>query len=173
MRVLANRERLHAVIAVCGGEGRILYRQDGATLYVTGPTRFDTDELRKRLDVENVDTTGYDNWLNNIQENASYRFTVTCAPVKTVQGRKVPLHDRQERQAWLARVLEEHGARLRYADISNPDRTVFTRSKQTVTFVGFTVQGILQVTNPSRFRDLLTNGMGKGRAYGYGMLTIG
>lgn len=33
-------------------------------------------------------------------------------------------------------------------------------------------EGRLRVTDPSRFRDVLTNGLGKGKAYGCGLLTL-
>ncbi|MBT1161718.1 type I-E CRISPR-associated protein Cas6/Cse3/CasE [Bifidobacterium sp. SO1] len=172
MRVLANRERLHAVMAACGGDGRILYRQEGATLYATGPGRFDLDGIRERLDVEQAETTGYDRFLDSIRSGMSLRFKVVCAPVKTVDGRKIPLHDRGERRAWLERTLQRHGADLRMADIGSPERIAFTRKGGTVVLTGITMQGILHVDDADGVRRMLTEGIGTGRAYGMGMITV-
>ena len=41
-----------------------------------------------------------------------------------------------------------------------------------MTLLAVTYEGILQVTDPEQFRALLCQGMGRGKAYGLGLMTI-
>ena len=41
-----------------------------------------------------------------------------------------------------------------------------------VSLLAVTYEGVLQVTDPEAFRNLLCQGMGRGKAYGLGLLTV-
>ena len=41
-----------------------------------------------------------------------------------------------------------------------------------VTLLAVTYEGVLQVTDPEQFRALLCQGMGRGKAYGLGLMTV-
>ena len=41
-----------------------------------------------------------------------------------------------------------------------------------MTLLAVTYEGVLQVTDPEAFRNLLCQGMGRGKAYGLGLLTV-
>ena len=44
--------------------------------------------------------------------------------------------------------------------------------KRPVTLLAVTYEGILQVTDPEAFREMLCQGIGRGKAYGLGLMTI-
>ena len=41
-----------------------------------------------------------------------------------------------------------------------------------VTLLAVTYEGVLEVTDPQAFCQMLTNGLGRGKAYGLGLMTI-
>ena len=41
-----------------------------------------------------------------------------------------------------------------------------------VTLLAVTYEGVLQVTDAERFRAMLCQGMGRGKAYGLGLMTV-
>ena len=72
---------------------------------------------------------------------------------------------------------EKHGFSLNEDEFQVvQDRSYFFRKsyepKHRVSLLSVTFEGILQVTDPGRFRTLLTEGIGRGKAYGLGMMTI-
>jgi CRISPR system Cascade subunit CasE len=44
--------------------------------------------------------------------------------------------------------------------------------KKPVTLLAVTYEGILKVTDAEKFRQTLTDGIGRGKAFGMGMLTV-
>jgi CRISPR system Cascade subunit CasE len=44
--------------------------------------------------------------------------------------------------------------------------------RKPVSILAVTYEGILKVTDAERFRGALTNGLGRGKAFGMGMLTV-
>ena len=46
------------------------------------------------------------------------------------------------------------------------------RGTRPVSLLAVTYEGVLQVTDPEAFRNLLCQGMGRGKAYGLGLLTV-
>ena len=41
-----------------------------------------------------------------------------------------------------------------------------------MTLLTVTYEGVLEVTDAAAFREALTNGIGRGKAYGMGMMTV-
>ena len=46
------------------------------------------------------------------------------------------------------------------------------RGTRPVTLLAVTYEGVLQVTDAERFRAMLCQGMGRGKAYGLGLMTV-
>ena len=80
-------------------------------------------------------------------------------------------------QQWLLQRAEKHGFAL------TPDSFTVTASRwlrfakggdrrHPVTLLSVTYEGVLQVTDPQVFSQLLTQGIGRGKAYGLGLMTV-
>ena len=101
--------------------------------------------------------------------------------------RRVELRTDEEKIGWLKRKGDELGFRLtniKIAPIPNvasveegklhgrkPDKKIPDK-KHRLTFGSVVFEGVLQVTDAKRFREALQKGIGSGKAYGFGLLSI-
>lgn len=94
-------------------------------------------------------------WLLDRQERAGFRILE-----RTEQEPRLPREDNYE-------VMVHSRRRMAF---SKMDRA--TGEKHPVTLVAATFDGRLEVTDPDTLRHTLTAGLGKGKAYGCGLLTL-
>jgi CRISPR system Cascade subunit CasE len=105
-------------------------------------------------------------------------------------GRRVELRDEAEQLAWLQRKAEAGGFRLlsvrgrpdvpalQASTVSKivgtrPDpASSSTRAAARLTFGSVIFDGLLVVTDSPRFQEALARGIGPGKAYGFGLLSI-
>lgn len=89
-------------------------------------------------------------------------------------GRRVPLTGLDAQVGWLARKAEKHGFELLQATIAATGAAELMRSHSTGrTFQGVLFEGRLVVRDPERFREALARGIGPGKAFGMGLLSVG
>jgi len=101
-------------------------------------------------------------------------------------GKRVALLREEEQIAWLAHKGEQHGFRLLSTSV-NPDVPAVQAAKQAdehgwrkatqtqtmhLTFGAVLFTGYLKVTDADRFRTALEHGIGSGKAFGFGLLSI-
>lgn len=124
----------------------------------------------------------YDVLLDRIEKGQQWRFRLTANPTKAS-----PLKDNEKRgkcyahitpeaqKQWLLRKAEHCGFSLQENDfvITESKRRVFYKQNLIkITVCSATFEGILKVTDAETFRSTLTNGIGREKAYGMGMLTV-
>jgi CRISPR system Cascade subunit CasE len=129
------------------------------------------------------ETKEYEKLLERIKDGTVWHFRLTANPTKCCRNAKgergtVQAHTTQFYQKkWLL----ERGEKCGFY-IKEDDFTVMkscwqrfykgTERKKPVTLLTVTYEGILTVTDAERFRRTLTDGMGRGKAFGMGMLTV-
>jgi CRISPR system Cascade subunit CasE len=97
--------------------------------------------------------------------------------------RRVELRTDEEKIGWLRRKGESAGFRLANVQIKTDVANVasITQSKiksyrkggePPLTFGSVVFEGILQVIDAEKFKEALTSGIGSGKAYGFGLLSI-
>lgn len=103
-------------------------------------------------------------------------------------GQRVELRGEDNQIAWLHRKADQHGFRLLRVRV-NPDvadvrvapegkvlgwREVRdeTNSKRRLTFGAAQFEGLLEITDLEKFKQTLADGIGSGKAYGFGLLSI-
>lgn len=129
-------------------------------------------------------TKSYDALLEQIQAGSAWQFRLTANPTKSVKSPKtgkrgtVCAHITSEYQLkWLLDRCEAHGFSV------DLDEVIVTQSqwqrfykgeqrKKTVSLLSVTFEGILTVTDEVRFRQTLVEGIGRGKAFGLGLLTV-
>ncbi|HEX6291262.1 MAG TPA: type I-E CRISPR-associated protein Cas6/Cse3/CasE [Herpetosiphonaceae bacterium] len=102
------------------------------------------------------------------------------------RGKRVELRREADQLTWIGRKAEQGGFRLLsiatrpdLADvrISPQAKVVGARSKDPIrkpmTFGAVLFEGLLQVQDRDRFRQTLIAGIGSGKAYGFGLMSIG
>jgi CRISPR system Cascade subunit CasE len=104
------------------------------------------------------------------------QFRLKANPSKRdKQTRKlIGLFHSADQLAWLERQGTQHGFQLLSAD-AIPTPNVFGRkgsSQAPIRLLTVMYQGVLQISDPTLFRQALQQGIGRGRSYGCGLLSI-
>ena len=130
-----------------------------------------------------------------LQAGDAFRFRLRTNPTKKIHtteetktagkrptgsnGTRKPLI-RDELPGWLARKAEQHGFHVLDASdqpdpVSGKEQVGWkgTRpGRQRLTHAAVLFEGVLRITDAERFRSALWQGIGSGKAYGFGLLSI-
>ncbi len=130
---------------------------------------------------EGWQTKDYGPLLDRIQAGSRWQFRLCANPTYSKKGAeprgRVCAHSTTKNQIkWLQDRCEKHGFSL------DPEDFTVTRVKwyrfkkgaagKEVAFLTVTYDGILEVRDPEAFRETLCHGMGRGKAYGAGLMTL-
>jgi CRISPR system Cascade subunit CasE len=164
---------------------RKLWRLDelhGKTyLLLTSKSRPDTAALEQYGVVGTAECKDYDSFLEKIKEGDIYRFKITLNPVHSVsentseRGRVYPEITAEKQLQYLEKRAGKHGFMLLPNQYEITCRRYVPLKKihqKTVRLCQVSYEGILKVTNLTAFRDALTMGIGKEKAYGCGLMTV-
>lgn len=190
--VLSNEERVHAVVmaAVNPKEGhrplhRIDMTGDGRTvLYIVSDDEPNPYVLARELGPSH--TTGYEAFLARLDRGQEWRFRLKANPTtspdsheKGVRGAHLPVLDMDGQLEWLERRARINGFHIPTGRLGQPEtvildssKTTFHRKGHTVTLASMTVRGILAIDDTNKMRSALTHGIGRGKAYGFGLITL-
>lgn len=168
MAALAAPQKLHGAVesAFTGERRRRLWRLDrlGERLYLLLLSE-DVPELSGVVEQFGTgaaaETRSYDPLLQRVEPGSSWQFRLTANPTKCCKDPKAPAErgtvaahcSTKYQKQWLLDRAAKHGIRP-------------------VTLLAVTYEGVLQVTDPEQFRALLCQGMGRGKAYGLGLMTV-
>ncbi len=92
-------------------------------------------------------------------------------------GARVALYKEEEQYEWLSRKAAQHGFRVLQAQVSHTDTLTgkLRREPQTehaLTLFAVRFDGVLEVTDPAKLREALASGIGSGKAFGFGLLSL-
>lgn len=145
------------------------------------------------------ETRNYDSLLDRIADGQRWAFRLTANPTRTLapapgekRGRVLAHRTVEHQLEWLNRQAERQGFSLVHQSldrlsaasgepvsvlspttrVSRSEVLRFEKGTHTVTLRTATFDGLLAVTGAQAFRRVLSNGIGSGRAYGCGLLTI-
>ena len=114
-----------------------------------------------------------------------YAFQLCANPTKKVtklgadgkptkNGKRVPLRQREELVAWMVHKGQLGGFHVDVEKLRSlphgPDR--FQKNGQAGTHTTVAFQGVLTVTDPAKFHETFTGGIGSAKAFGFGLLVI-
>lgn len=189
LRALGAPRRLHGAIesAFTGPRTRRLWRLDRLNgrlwLLILSEEIPELSHLIAQFGVEQgiAETRDYAPLLERIVDGSSWRFRLAANPIKNVKvanGRGVVRNhvtvEQQER--WLAERAPRHGFVLESEAFRVVDSRwqIFMKKSDgnRVRIHAVTFEGTLRVTDTALFREALTHGIGRGKAYGLGLLTL-
>lgn len=103
-----------------------------------------------------------------------YWFRLFANPTKKVGGKRVGMYNEEKQYEWLRRRAELVGFALVHVGISRKEEFTAKVSKNSkiMTFYGVQFEGVLQIIDPEKFKMSLKNGIGSGKAFGFGLLSI-
>lgn len=129
-------------------------------------------------------TKAYGSLLERVKPGSTWQFRLTANPTQSVRSSqpgkrgKVHAHITPAHQLqWLLDRCEDHGFKV------DPEEVTVTKNqwqrfykggqhKKTVTLLSVTFEGILTVTDAECFRKTMVEGLGRGKAFGLGLLTV-
>lgn len=188
-KFINNPHTLHAAVMSCFPEevsrddARVLWRLDrtghNVTLWVSSSTKPSFEHIQEQAGWANEvtwESREYTPLLERLVRGQQYRFRLAANPVVSAKcpdgkQRRLPLVREHEQLGWLANREETIGASFTASVIE--DQTLrFKKDKQRITLARVVFDGVLTVENPSALAAALKNGVGKGKGYGLGMLTL-
>ena len=151
-----------------GMRKRHLWRLDGQTILLTSEDEPDKEALGKYGKVAIKD---YSKFVENISSTRPYRFKLVANPLQMgIKDRRIPCHGNQERLEWLTKQGARYGFTVIQAKITGYKENRIRKYHFTVKSVTF--EGILQVADIEKFKQALAQGIGRGKAYGCGLMTV-
>lgn len=87
-------------------------------------------------------------------------------------GDRVGLYDEEERLAWLTRKAAAHGFTLCSVTQTSEVRPECRAKDRRAVFSAVRFEGILRVTDPTLLADALSSGIGAGKGFGFGLLSL-
>lgn len=135
------------------------------------------------IDANAVETKGYDALLDHIVPGSQWHFRLTANPTKgqkssTIhesRGKVTALISVPQQEEWLLKRAEAYGFSLQPEAFGVTQSHTYEFQKlgrQKVTILSVDFEGMLTVLDAERFRQTMINGIGRGKAYGNGLLTI-
>ena len=96
---------------------------------------------------------------------------------KLDKGKRVGIYKEEAQRAWLRRKAENGGFLVVHSwlhkDEPFKDRIEREGEVHQLKLAAVQFEGLLQVTDPDRLRQTLTNGIGSGKGLGFGLLSVG
>lgn len=164
-----------------GERKRHLWRIDqlqGRTyLLLLSPDKPDLEKLEKYGRPGTAMSKDYEPFLNRLAENQVLRFRLTANPAfrggksSKHPGKIIPYFAVDKQLGWLENKAENGGFKLLNADVVGHDRPSL-RKQSRVSLNRTVYEGVLQITDLSKFRNVLTEGLGREKAFGMGLMTV-
>ena len=191
-RAIAVPQVLHAIVESCFQEkadkDRKLWRLDRlqGRLYMLllSPEKPDFTEFARQLCSEDVkgETKDYTPLLSSIQTGVRLRFRLRANPTHSVvtekgtRGKVYPHVTVEQKRDWLMKKSQTCGFKLDELlfDVVETDHLRFWRNSTVRPVeIGVAVfEGELEITEQGMFVQALTQGIGRAKAYGCGLLTV-
>ena len=180
-----------------GTDGRVLWRIDHTEshqvlLYIASPTEPDLTHLVEQAGwptTQRWQTRPYGPFLTSLQPGQQWAFRLTANPTRSGRNPRKNTENAPtqrfghvtvaQQRAWILSRSEPNGFRIASGVDGEPDLIIHRRSTETfrrngsmVTMRIATYDGRLEVTDPDMLRRTLVRGLGHGKAYGCGLLTL-
>lgn len=188
-RNLHNRYELHRTIMSAfpneNGNARtkhdILYRIESDTKKNTVPILVQSliepkwSLLGDRHDSMRTKIKHVNGYIDGMHDGMIYRFKLEANPTRTVHKNRIPIITDDYIGTWLQRKGTQHG----FQPLSfSTTRSIITPVKKkglrtyNITLNTVIFDGILKVVNEQLFRQCMIHGIGRGKAFGFGLLSI-
>lgn len=191
MRALADVKLFHEALENCfpGERPRVMWRldklKDSSYVLVLSVNKADLSPFCQQFSDSNDawETKDYEPLLARLKDGNIWRFRLSANPTYCVKARgdrrnfrgKVSAHITTEKQKeWLIKKSTSNGFQLATDgfDVTENKWFRFYKSGKPVTILSVTYEGLLMITDVELFRKALVDGIGRGKAYGMGLLTV-
>lgn len=129
-----------------------------------------------------AESKDYNRLLNSLNDDARLRFRVKLNPIKSLssgkssseRGRVIPLVTDEQQREFLLDRSEKNGFSIKADEftIVNKGFEVLKRRGKELKVASATYEGMLNISDLTKFKEILVSGFGKKKAYGFGLLTV-
>lgn len=147
-------------------------------------------------DTENPACKAVDGFYESLAAGTVLRFRLRANPTKKIDtksgpdgvrrnGKRIELRSEEQWLAWLQRKSEQHGFALNTSGMDSQrlnaqatdqgkmlGKRNGTEGRGRITLASVLFNGVLAITDAERFRKALRQGIGSGKAYGFGLLSV-
>lgn len=109
-------------------------------------------------------------WL---QPEQCYRFRLFANPTVTRDGKRLGLVAEEAQLAWLARQGERHGFAIEAALVTGSEQLRSRKQDTRISVLQVCFEGRLRVRDCAALASALRSGIGPGKAFGCGLLSLG
>ncbi len=108
------------------------------------------------------------------KEGQKFWFRLFGNPTKKIEGKRVGMYKEEKQYIWLNRKSDMCGFNLIHVNITKKEEITARagRNSKVMTFYGVQFEGMLQVVDSNKFKVTMENGIGSGKSFGFGFLTI-
>ena len=161
---------------------RIDSLQGDQYLLLVSPNKPDLEKLETYGVIGSAESKDFKRLLDNLKEGERLRFRVKLNPIKSLssgkasgkRGRIIPLvTDNQQREFLIDRSVK-NGFTVKNDEftIVNKGFEILKRKRKELKVVSATYEGMLYITDLNQFKETLVIGIGKKKAYGFGLMTV-
>ena len=186
VQALYNRGILHGAIERCfqGERQKSIWRLDrtGERIFLILVSMEKPDFTffceQFGLNGSQAEVKQYDAFISTINEGNILRFRLTANPTIKKDNKRIPLNKKKtENQSycamdWLIDRMKNNGAEVISAQISKYERHRIAYNGKSIVLAEATYDGCIRVMDQKMFMMALLNGIGHGKAYGCGLLTV-
>lgn len=190
IEALSSPSKIHGAIENCflQPRKRNLWRvdrlRDEYCILILSEDKPEFSKFNLQFEPYSVATKPYDSLLNRISTSDEWHFRITANPTKslsnnTKQRGKVVAHTTIGYQKkWLMEKSIKNGFTITedtFDVVQSGWKHFYKRDNKTnrrVSILSVTYEGVLTISNVESFKEALINGIGRGKAYGMGLLTI-
>ena len=108
----------------------------------------------------------------NYLQHRFYKFSIVANPCRMAGGKRIGLIAESDIAKWFSEKANKGGFIVRSMEIFQNKYCKFYKDKNLVSFAHTKISGHLEVTNQSLFEKTVEKGIGKGRAFGFGLLQL-
>lgn len=153
--------------------GRMLWRLDNNILTLRGVDTGFTAEAFPANYIEDGPTTHAIDLFDTVEHSVhGFRLLANATKQESASRRIYNVVGSRNLTAWLVRQGEKHGFQLLDCVIAH-SRNHMPKNPKNISIVATEFRGVLKVTAEERFRQCLTNGIGRGKGFGLGLLKLG
>lgn len=183
MKAFYDRGRFHSLVESCfsGERQHALWRLEKEhhcySILLLSREIPDLNRLEHAVGKGEGKTIEYDRYLDFVSADGKVlQFRISVNPTVCWDGARIPLNLRRTEkhpycaEDWLKDRVKNNGAEVLQSEVID-NRTISIKNGKGKIFK-VTFEGTLKVTDHDRFRLLLEKGIGHGKAYGCGLLSV-
>lgn len=150
-------------------------------LLLVSETKPDRDKLERYGVEKSSEIKSYEPFLDNLKNGTRARFRIKLNPVVSKsdgtqsRGRVIPLVSDKDQIGFLMDRSEKNGFRLspeEFNIVSKGYEVLKQPRKRPINIVKAEYEGVLTIIDLEKFKKVLREGLGKKKAYGFGMMTV-